>query len=104
VAIIVVVYIMVNRAASGNKKRSIMQRDVLDDLHMNNARAVAFAGEQPVARVYRQSKIVVPNANFDPEAVPRAAFAGSGPHILKGRRLTTRFILPDDWKDNDESA
>lgn len=73
-----------------------MQRDVLDDLQMNNPRAVAFSGDLPVARVYGQSKIVVPNTKFDPDAVPKPSFAGTGPHILKGRRLTTRFVIPDN--------
>ncbi|KAM7220806.1 putative snare protein [Rhypophila decipiens] len=106
VAIIVVVYIMVTRppaapaAPAANKKRSLLQRDVLDDLQMNTARAVQFSGDPPVARVYGQSKIVVPNANFDPNSVPRPSFAGSGPHILKGRRLTTRFVIPDDSDDS----
>ena len=110
VAIVVAVVVLMNRPpaapAPAPAKEENPKRDVLGDLHMNSARAVAFTGEAPVARVYGQSKIVVPNANFDPEAVPRASFAGTGPHILKlkGRRLTSRFILPDDWKDNDDST
>lgn len=94
---------MVTRPPGGNKKRSLLQRDVLGELQMNNARTVELSGDLPVARVYGQSKIVVPNANYDPNAVPKPSFAGTGPHILKGRRLTTRFVLPEDWKDGDST-
>lgn len=41
----VVAYVMVNRAANGatKRKRSLMERSVLDDLQMNTARAVLSA-------------------------------------------------------------
>jgi hypothetical protein len=77
IAVIVVVYIMVNRAASGAKKRSILaSRSVIEDLQMNTARSVDFAGERPVSRIFSQSKIVVPNVAFDPKNLPEGA-AGS---------------------------
>ncbi|KAK3322060.1 t-SNARE [Apodospora peruviana] len=104
VAIIVVVYIFVNKAANSPKRRSLMQPSILDDLQMNTARAVEFAGERPVSRVYAQSKIVVPNSNSDPSTVPLAAFPGSGPHIVKSRIIKKRFVLPDDWSDDDAPA
>lgn len=41
IVVAVVAYIMVNRAANGGqKKRSVFQRNVLDDLQMNTARAI----------------------------------------------------------------
>jgi hypothetical protein len=73
IAVIVVVYIMVNRAANGttNKRSLLTSRSVTEDLQMNTARSVEFAGERPqVSRIFSQSKIVTPNIAFDTKNLP----------------------------------
>ncbi|KAK0610414.1 t-SNARE [Bombardia bombarda] len=132
IVVIVVAYVMINRAANGSSnttttttepakpaKRSLFQRSVLDDLQMNTARSVEFAGEAPVTSVYAQSKIVVPNSDFDADKAPFATFAGSGraqsraakeqrrglvqdmavvPHRKAGTAGSKRYVVSDDWK------
>ncbi|KAK3367465.1 t-SNARE [Podospora didyma] len=99
IAIVVGVYIGIQKAANSStsapKKRGIY--GLADDVVMNTARSVQFAGEPPVARVYAQSKIVVPKGQFDADAVPLARFAGSGPSTRKLIN-SKRFILPDVGK------
>jgi len=77
IAVVVVVYIMLNRAANGSNntpKRSVFaQRSVTDDLQMNTARSVDFAGERPVSRIFSQSKIVIPNVAFDSKNLPEGS-------------------------------
>ncbi|KAK4452132.1 syntaxin family protein [Podospora aff. communis PSN243] len=79
IAVIVVVYIMVNRAANGSNntatttttKRSFFApRSVTEDLQMNTARSVNFAGERGPSRIFSQSKIVTPNLAFDTKNLP----------------------------------
>ncbi|KAK0648850.1 t-SNARE, partial [Cercophora newfieldiana] len=80
IAVIVVVYIMVNRAANGSNdtpKRSLFaQRSVAEDLQMNTARSVDFAGERPASRIFSQSKIVTPNIAFDAKSLPEGSLGG----------------------------
>ena len=96
IVIIVVVYIMVNRAANGGgggggdgdskegdnparRRRGLLQRSAVDDVQMNVPRdVVKFVGATPLSRVYGQSKIVVPNSEYDPDAEPLPAIGGSG--------------------------
>jgi len=93
IAVIVVVYIMVTRAANGGgggggstsstttttnpTRRSLFApRSVTEDLQMNTARSVDFAGERGPSRIFSQSKIVTPNLAFDAKSLP-AGSAGS---------------------------
>ncbi|KAH8881649.1 t-SNARE [Thozetella sp. PMI_491] len=81
IVIIIVVYMQITKGASGGKKRSI-RSTALDNLQMNNVgvRSVQFAGERPISRVYAQSKIVVPNQDFqqDVPSEPLSRFVGGG--------------------------
>ncbi|KAK5659289.1 hypothetical protein OQA88_1382 [Cercophora sp. LCS_1] len=114
IAVIVVVYIMVNRAANGGgnnnnnnnnppaatptpARRSIFGRNVLDDLQMNTARSVEFAGERPNSRIFGQSKIVTPNVGFNPNQVP----AGAPGSLQKRDSVVKRFVIPDDLPGDD---
>ncbi|KAK3935459.1 syntaxin [Diplogelasinospora grovesii] len=83
------------------------KRSVADDLQMNTARSVEFDGERPVSRVYAQSKIVVPNSEFDADAGPLATFAGSGrAHGLtsKGRMARRRGLTAPPQHAEDEAS
>ncbi|KAK0713877.1 t-SNARE [Lasiosphaeria miniovina] len=99
VAIVVVIaaavgiYIAVNRAASGagGNKRNV-QRSVSDDVVMHTARAVGFSSEPPVARVYAQSKIVVPSSG----RTHRLA--------LKRHLNSRRYMLPDDLTGESDTS
>ncbi|KAK3319736.1 t-SNARE [Cercophora scortea] len=80
IVIVVVVYILINKAANSPKKR---------DLQFAPRSTVEFAGEQPISRVYAQSKIVTPNSGYDAESAtaPLAAFPGSGRKTVGARSL-----------------
>ena len=82
IGIAVTAYIMVQRAQNGNKKRSVVARDVL------------FAGEAPVVDVYAQSKIVVPES----DSAPLSRF-GAG-------RRKARYVLNEanSGQENDKSV
>lgn len=92
IAVVVVVYIMVNRGANGAKKRSLDARSVLDDLQMNSARGVEIATSGPVARSIGQSKITLSNTGFNPDSIP----AGTPGSLQKRGSIARRFIIPDD--------
>jgi len=82
---------MVNRAANGAKKRSVfVSRSVSEDLQMNTARSVDFAGERPVDTIFAQSKIVVPNVGFDAKNLP----AGT-PGSLQKRDFLPQRLVPN---------
>lgn len=80
IVVAVVAYIMVNRAASAPKKRS------LDSRAVNNL-------ESPSLRDFLASKIVVPVGVFNPAVLPREA--------LKGASVARRYVIVDDLSDPD---
>jgi syntaxin 1B/2/3 len=98
IAVIVVVYIMVNRAANGSNnttttrttKRSLFApRSVAEDLQMNTARSVNFAGERGPSRIFSQSKIVTPNLAFDTKNLP----VGSAGSLQKREALSDKLDI-----------
>jgi hypothetical protein len=95
---------MVNRAANGGggggntsgssptttTKRSLFApRGVAEDLQMNTARSVDFAGERGPSRIFSQSKIVTPNLAFDAKSLP----AGSAGSIQKREALSDKLDI-----------
>jgi len=92
IVVAVVAYIMINRAASGAKKRSLDSR-AIDSLEMNTARSVAFNGGRPSLGDFSASKIVVPNGVFNPAVLPREA--------PKGAKIAKRYVIVDDLTDPD---
>jgi len=82
---------MVNRAANQPANPAAPKRSVTDDLQMNTARSVDFAGERPVSRIFSQSKIVTPNVAFDSKNLP----AGSPGSLQKRDSLPQRFVIPN---------
>ncbi|KAL2262240.1 hypothetical protein VTK26DRAFT_2032 [Humicola hyalothermophila] len=110
IVVAVVAYIMVNRAANGgggggggnndndednsdNQKRSLFRRDVLDDLQMNTAHTVEFAGGHPAAR-----------GNIA-DMVARSVNANTAPPMrLTKRRRIDRFGGPSLTRNKDAEA
>jgi len=92
IVVAVVAYIMVNRAATAPKKRSLDSRAV-ETLDMNTPRSVAFTGKRPSLREFSASKIVVPNGVFNPAVLPREA--------PKGVSVARRYVVVDDLSDPD---
>ena len=78
IVVAVVAYIMVNRAAnSGGKKRSILQRSVLDDLQMNTIRAAEISADvvpsQPTRRRLNRAQLGAP-PNHEVEVAAKKRF------------------------------
>ncbi|KAK3391530.1 putative snare protein [Sordaria brevicollis] len=111
IVIIVVVYVVVTHPPGGGskseaKKRGLLQRSIIDDLQMNNARAIQIAAPMvgPISRIHGQSKYAGPD-NADAESVAKRLSPEGLSRIIspyKQKQATTlaakakRFVITDE--------
>lgn len=93
VAIVVAVYVVINnRNNSSGGKRSVA------------VRGITWGGEAPVAKVYAQSKIVIPGVDYDGSSdAPLAKFAGGAVRGLPAK-AQRRYVVwtPDELVTSDD--
>lgn len=116
IVVAVVAYIMVNRAANGGgggggdnndnqnaKKRGLFQRDVMDDLQMNTARAVEIAPGAAATRP--RARLPAPGLSssrrLSRRGVDNVQGTGLAPRDVV-ETVAKRFVV--DWKGADTTG